>query len=113
MPPRWLPLGQHFFALADGSRHGIQPFALHYNRSVGLFVRGVRGTPLSATRARLEPRKKELELALGATLDDECPLLRNLRLTTTDPSTWSRAYDWLRQSEADYLQALAFDQSAA
>ena len=79
------------------------------NRGVGLFVRGVRGTPLSATRARLEPRKNELELALDAALDDECPLLRNLRLTTTDPSTWGRAYDWLRQSEAEYLRALASD----
>ena len=77
------------------------------NRGVGLFVRGIRGTPLSATRARLEPRGVELELALGAKLDDECPLLRNLRLTTTDPSTWGRAYDWLRQSEADYMRALA------
>ena len=77
------------------------------NRSVGLFVRGVRGTPLSATRARLEPRRNELELVLGAALDDECPLLRNLRLTTTDASTWGRAYDWLRQSETDYLRALA------
>jgi hypothetical protein len=77
------------------------------NRSVGLFVRGVRGTPLSETRVRLEPRRKELELALGAALDDECPLLRNLPLTTTDPSTWSGAYDWLRQSEVEYLEVLA------
>jgi hypothetical protein len=81
------------------------------NRGVGLFVRGVRGTPLSATRARLEPRKNELELALGAAVDDECPLLRNLPLTTTDPSTWGRAHEWLRQSEADYLRALAFGPS--
>jgi hypothetical protein len=79
------------------------------NRSVGLFVRGVRGTPLSETRVRLEPRRRELEPALAASIDDECPLLRNLRLTTTDPSTWSGAYDWLRQSEADYLRVLASD----
>jgi hypothetical protein len=79
------------------------------NRSVGLFVRGVRGTPLSETRTRLAPRKRQLERALNAALDDECPLLRNLPLTTTDPSTWSGAYDWLRQSEAEYLGALASD----
>jgi hypothetical protein len=79
------------------------------NRSVGLFVRGVRGTPLSETRVRLEPRRRELELALDAAIDDECPLLRNLRLTTTDPSTWSGAYEWLRQSEAEYLGVLASD----
>jgi hypothetical protein len=77
------------------------------NRGVGLFVRGVRGTPLLATRASLEPRRKELERRLRAALDDECPLLRNLPLATTDPSTWGLAHDWLRQSEADYLKALA------
>jgi hypothetical protein len=76
------------------------------NRGVGLFVRGVRGTPLSETRARLAPRKFELELALSAALDDECPLLKNLPLATTDPSTWGRAYRWLRASEAEYLAAL-------
>jgi hypothetical protein len=76
------------------------------NRSVGLFVRGVRGTPLAETRARLSPRKLKLEFALKAAIDDECPLLRNLPLATTDPATWRRAYAWLKASEADFLAAL-------
>lgn len=77
------------------------------NRSVGLFVRGQRGTPLSATRIALRPDAERLERALGARLDDEAPLLRNLRLPTTDTTCWPIAYDWLRDNEADYLKALA------
>lgn len=76
------------------------------NRSVGLFVRGLRGVPLSATRALLGPRAFELETALHARLDDEVPLLRRLPLVTTDLSTWPAAYDWLQENEADYLAAL-------
>jgi hypothetical protein len=48
----------------------------------------------------------ELERVLGAALDDECPLLRDLPLATTDFSTWGRAYGWLKASEAEYLAAL-------
>jgi hypothetical protein len=77
------------------------------NHSVGLFVRGPRGMPLSGTRATLQPRASELERALGAELHAEAPLLRNLPLATTDPSTWSRAYEWLQASEAEYLAVLA------
>jgi hypothetical protein len=77
------------------------------NRSVGLFVRGRRGMPLSATRVELAPRAAELERMLGARIDDEAPLLRKLRLTTNDPSTWQGGHEWLRASEADYLAALA------
>ena len=76
------------------------------NRSVGLFVRGRRGMPLSATRTELAPRRLELERVLDAALDDECPLLRNLRLATSYTSTWRGEHDWLRASEADYLAAL-------
>lgn len=74
------------------------------NRSIGLFVRGVRGTPLAETRARLSPRKLELETK--AAIDDECPLLRNHRVTTTNPATWKGAYTWLAASEAEFLAAL-------
>ena len=77
------------------------------NHSVGLFVRGQRGTPLSATRFSLQPRARELERELGAELHAEAPLLRNLPLATTDPSTWSRGHEWLRASEAEYLAVLA------
>lgn len=76
------------------------------NRSVGLFVRGLRGIPLSATRILLASRKAELETALRARLDDEVPLLRRLPLATTDSSTWPRAYEWLRDSEEDFLATL-------
>ena len=77
------------------------------NRGVGLFVRGLRGVPLAATRAALEPRRRELERTLAAALDDEAPLLRNLRIATTDPSNWEGAHEWLRANEAEYLAALA------
>lgn len=77
------------------------------NRSVGLFVRGRRGMPLSATRVELAPRAARLQRVLGARLNDEAPLLRNLRLTTIDPSTWARGHEFLRAGEADYLAALA------
>ncbi|WP_342363679.1 hypothetical protein [Terrarubrum flagellatum] len=76
------------------------------NRSVGLFVRGLRGVPLSATRVLLGPRKAELETRLAARLDDEVPLLRRLPLASTDTSTWARAYEWLRDAEEDFLAAL-------
>jgi len=76
------------------------------NRSVGLFVRGLRGVPRSATCAALEPRRRVLERALDARLDDECPLLRNFPITTTDPSTWRRAHEWLHANEAEYLKVL-------
>lgn len=76
------------------------------NRSVGLFVRGPRGVPLSATRVDLRARTAELESALGARLDDEAPLLRNFRLPATDTSCWPMAYDWLRDNEAEYMAVL-------
>lgn len=76
------------------------------NRSVGLFVRGARGVPLSATRADLESRAAALEKRLGASLRDEAPLLRNFRLPATDTSCWPMAYDWLADNEADYLKVL-------
>ena len=82
------------------------------NHSVGLFVRGRRGTPLSATRAGLQPRASELERALGAEIHAEAPLLRNMLLATTDPSSWSRGYEWLRESEAEYLAVLASEEAA-
>lgn len=77
------------------------------NHSVGLFVRGERGVPLSATRIALAPRKKELEGALDARVDDEAPLLRSLAIATRDPATWARAQEWLARSETDYLAKLA------
>ena len=77
------------------------------NHSVGLFVRGERGVPLSATRAALVGRSAEFEAALGARVNDEAPLLRSLPLATTDPATWTRAFDWLARCEAEYLAALA------
>ncbi len=76
------------------------------NRSVGLFVRGERGIPLSATRVLLGPRRVELETTLRAQLDDEVPLLRRLPLATTDVSTWPGAYEWLRDNEEDFLRVL-------
>lgn len=82
------------------------------NHSIGLFVRGQRGTPLSATRAGLQPRARELERALGAEVHAEAPLLRNMPLATTDPSSWSRGYEWLRESEAEYLAVLAPEEAA-
>ena len=52
------------------------------NHSVGLLVRGRRGTPLSVTRAGLQPRARDLERALGAEVHAEALLLRNLPLAT-------------------------------
>lgn len=77
------------------------------NRSVGLFVRGLRGVPLSATRAGLAPRAAVLEAALGARVDGEAPLLRSLRLAAADSGNWGRARAWLRQAEDEYLEVLA------
>lgn len=77
------------------------------NRSVGLFVRGLRGVPLSATRVALAPGARRLERVLRAALDDEAPLLRSLRVVTTDPSAWQAAHEWLGACEAEYLAALA------
>ena len=76
------------------------------NRSVGLFVRGRRGTPHAAVRAALAPRRLELEQALGALLSAEAPLLRNHPCATTDPSTWDDSHCWLRSAEAEYLRVL-------
>jgi hypothetical protein len=76
------------------------------NHSVGLFVRGDRGASLRSTRLLLAARAAELERKLAARLDDEAPLLRSLRLATTDPTTWARAHEWLAEQEEDYLRAL-------
>lgn len=76
------------------------------NNGVGLFVRGQRGMPRSATRAQLAPRAGEIEAALGASLDDAAPLCRHFLLATTDPSTWSRGHELLRGAEAEYLAVL-------
>lgn len=91
--------------VVPGTEHNLSLYLT--NRSVGLFVRGRRGVPLAATRTALSPRAFELSRTLGARLDDEAPLLRSVRVTTIDPSTWGRAHDWLRSSEAEYLEALA------
>jgi hypothetical protein len=77
------------------------------NRSVGLFVRGLRGVPLSETRRLLGPHARRLEAALGAQLDDEVPLLLRLPLAMTDPNSWPAAWSWLREAEAEYLAVLA------
>jgi len=77
------------------------------NHSVGLFVRGDRGASLKAIRLLLAPRAGELERKLGARLDAEAPLLRSLRLATTDPTTWERAHEWLASHEDEYLLVLA------
>jgi hypothetical protein len=76
------------------------------NRSVGVFVRGVRGVPLSETRRLLAPRRGALEAALSARLDDEVPLLRRHANATTDPATWDGAWAWLREAEAEFLDVL-------
>ena len=77
------------------------------NHSVGLFVRGERGVPLSATRVALAARKRELEAALDARIDDEAPLLRSLTVAARDPATWPDAQDWLARSESEYLARLS------
>jgi hypothetical protein len=76
------------------------------NHSVGLFVRGDRGASLRSTRLFLAARAAELERKLAARLDDEAPLLRSLRLATTDPTTWAKAHEWLAEQEDHYLRAL-------
>ncbi|MBX3531039.1 MAG: hypothetical protein KF849_10555 [Rhizobiaceae bacterium] len=77
------------------------------NRSVGLFVRGLRGVPLSETRRLLGPCARALEAALSARLDDEVPLLRRHPLAATDPAAWPGAWAWLRAAEAEYLGVLS------
>jgi len=94
---RWREIG--------GARLNISLYIT--NHSVGLFVRGERGASLRSTRMLLSPRTAELEVALAARLEDEAPLLRSLRLATTDPTTWKQAYQWLAEREEDYFAALS------
>ena len=76
------------------------------NHSVGLFVRGARGVPISATRVTLATRWARLERMLSARIDDEAPLLRSLRQPMADTTTWRGAHEWLGAAEDDYFSAL-------
>lgn len=76
------------------------------NHSAGLFVRGARGVPISATRVALAARWPWLERVLSARIDDEAPLLRALRQPMADITTWRRAHEWLGEAEDEYFNAL-------
>jgi hypothetical protein len=78
------------------------------NHSVGLFVRGQRGEPYSATARRLAGYEPKLGAALGVALRGEYPLcyLTNHRIATTDTKAWPTAFDWLLAAEQRYEAVL-------
>ncbi len=78
------------------------------NRSVGLFVRGPRGEPYSATVRRFTTYEPELGKALGVALRGEYPLcyLTNRPIVTTDTKAWPEAFDWLLAAERRYEAVL-------
>jgi hypothetical protein len=78
------------------------------NHSVGLFVRGQRGEPYSATARRLAGYEPELGAALGVALRGEYPLcyLTSHRIATTDTKAWPSAFDWLLAAEQRYEAVL-------
>jgi hypothetical protein len=78
------------------------------NHSVGLFVRGQRGEPYSATLRRFTDYEPELGAALGVGLRGEYPLcyLTNQRIATTDTRTWPAAFGWLLAAERRYEAVL-------
>lgn len=78
------------------------------NQSVGLFVRGQRGEPYSATVRRFTAYEPDLGVALGVALRGEYPLcyLTNCRTVTTDTKAWPAAFDWLLAAERRYEAVL-------
>jgi len=78
------------------------------NHSVGLFVRGHRGEPYSATARRLSAYEPELGTALGAALRGDYPLcyLTDRPTAMTDTKAWGAAFDWLRAAESRYETVL-------
>jgi hypothetical protein len=78
------------------------------NHSVGLFVRGQRGEPYSATLRRFMAYEPELGAALGVSLPGDYPLcyLTDHRTAMTDTKTWPAACDWLLAAERRYEAVL-------
>lgn len=78
------------------------------NHSVGLFVRGQRGEPYSATVRRFAAHEPELGAALGVGLHGDYPLcyLTNHRTATKDTKAWPAAFSWLLAAERRYEAVL-------
>ena len=71
--------------------------------SVGVFIRGERGTALSIVRGRLKPFVKELKKALRSELDF---FGKRKNFDTDDVAKWDAMADWLHRQADAYEDAL-------
>jgi hypothetical protein len=78
------------------------------NRSVGMFVRGLRGERYASTVNRQSAYEPPLGEALGASLRgyEGCCYLSNFPLPVTAPASWPQGYDWLEDREEHYFGVL-------
>jgi hypothetical protein len=76
------------------------------NHSVGLFVRGQRGTPVRDTAATLP--LYSLELALGVPVGNpDFPLVSMYRFDPAARAAWPKSQLWLHEAGERYVAALA------
>jgi hypothetical protein len=96
---RWLPVGA-----------GGLIIALYVtNRSVGIFVRGERGTPIGKVRERLFGSRERIGGALGQPdikLGEHFLLNTAQKLDMQDDANWPRAGAWLAAEAMLYRHAL-------
>jgi hypothetical protein len=78
------------------------------NHSVGLFVRGQRGEPFSATVRRFEACEPGLGAALGVPLRGDHPLcyLTGRPSAMTETEVWPPAFAWLTSAARRYEAVL-------
>lgn len=96
---RWLPVGAG----------GVIVALYLTNGSVGVFVRGERGSRIGHVRERLFPRRESLAWALGQPdikLGSRFLLNTSLRLDMHDRAIWPQAADWLAATAPLYQSAL-------
>jgi hypothetical protein len=91
---------------------GVMPLiAVHYisGESVGIFVRGARGTRIGHIREYLFPHREFLAKALGGQglrLGENFLLGDRLKGSMLDVANWPRAIDWFAQRSPVYERAL-------
>ena len=91
---------------------GVTPLvAVHYvsTQSVGIFVRGARGTRIGHIRERLFPHRDFLATALdrpNLRLGENFLLGDRLKGAMLDSVNWPRAIDWFAERSPAYERAL-------
>ena len=74
-------------------------------RSVGLFVRGLRGVDQKEVWNQIEPFTEELIRRTGGSITSDGSICEFLRIDTSNESNWGEMTDWLYQKSWIYGNA--------